>query len=253
MIRAVLFDLFDTLVDLHLEDLPETEVSGRRTRSTIRALYEALGPEATVDLETFARMLREVDRELRAPRMEAGLELPTVERFTVLLERIGAPSPERALRLTEVHMAGIRSVARYPGHHGEVLDRLGRLARLGVCSNFSHAPTAREILREGDLLRRLDVVVISEEVGVRKPRPEIFEAAVERLGIDPEETLHVGDRLDADVEGAAAAGLVPVWITRRVPPGERALPRHGGARPAHVIRDLVEVERLVGSDGITAA
>jgi HAD superfamily hydrolase (TIGR01549 family) len=247
VIRAVLFDLFDTLVDLHMEDFPTIEIGGRRVPSTYPYLFEAVGGDRGIDLETFSRTLREVDVE-RWSRLEEGYELPTLERFSAFVERLGMPDPHLARRLTEVHMGEIRARARFLPHHADVLDRLRRRVRLGVCSNFSHAPTARDILEEAGLLDRLDVVVISEEVGLRKPRREIFEAALDRLRVDAEETLHVGDRLGADVEGAAAVGIVPVWITRRVADESGALEEHAGTRPAHVVRDLREIEPLVPDD-----
>ncbi len=54
-------------------------------------------------------------------------------------------------------------------------------------------------------------VTISESVGVRKPRPEIFRHALEALGVEPEETVHVGDNLDADIRGASLLGMRPIW------------------------------------------
>jgi FMN phosphatase YigB (HAD superfamily) len=243
--RAVLFDLFDTLVDLHWDSLPEAEVLGRPIRSTTPALHAALLSHAPVDFDTFARALREVDRDLRASRAEAGLELPTIERFTAVLERLGVPDPGVALRLTETHMDGIRSMVRPVAHHGEVLERLRSRARLAICSNFSHAPTARKILKETGLLPLMDGVAISEEVGVRKPRVEIFRAALEAVGASPGETFHVGDQLVADVEGATRAGIGPVWITRCVAEPQRALDLHSGPRPVHIIRDLAELEPLL--------
>ena len=245
VIRAILFDLFDTLVDLDWGALPESEVLGRRIRSTHRAIHEALRPHSPVDFDTFARTLREVDRELRATRAAAGLELPTVERFRVLLQRLGVPSLEMAERLTEVHMEGIRALVRPLPHHAGILQRLRRRVRLGVCSNFSHAPTARKILEEVGLLQYVDPVVISVEVGVRKPRAEIFEVALEQLGSAPGETLHVGDALAADVNGATHVGITPVWLTRRVADPAGELERYEGPRPAHTILDLAEVEALV--------
>jgi putative hydrolase of the HAD superfamily len=49
--------------------------------------------------------------------------------------------------------------------------------------------------------------VFSSEIGVRKPRPEIFHAALQRLGVAAEDALFVGDRLGADVRGARAVGM----------------------------------------------
>ena len=233
MFRAVLFDLFDTLVDLHFEG------------PTHRAVHAALRAHAPVEFETFARAVREVDRELREPRNREGIELPTVERFTAVLARLGVSANGLAERLTEVHMREIRAMAREVPHHLAILERLGGRVRLGVCSNFSHAPTAREVMEEMGILDRMDAVVISHDVGLRKPRPEIFRVALEGLGAAPEETLHVGDRLEVDVEGAARVGITPVWITRRVADPQAALAGYSGPSPAHTIADLDELESIL--------
>ncbi len=242
VIRAIVFDLFDTLVDL---DWGEQEALGQRVRSTQEALHRALQVHAPVDFETFARTLHEVDLEVRAPRIKAGRELPTVERFSIVLERLGTPSSDLAEELTEVHMAGIRSLVRTVPHHLPLLKRLGARVGLGLCSNFSHAATARRVLQETALLPHFDAVVISEDLGIRKSRPAIFRAVLDRLDASPRETLHVGDRLEADVEGACGVGISPVWITRCVRDPEKALGRYTGPRPVHVIEDLAEIEPLL--------
>jgi HAD superfamily hydrolase (TIGR01549 family) len=244
-VRAILFDLFDTLVDLYIERLPEVEYAGRRTRYTTPALHAETVKRAPVDFETFARALSDVDRELRADRERAGRELPSLERFGALAARLGLRDPTLAEALTRVHMEKLRGQAASFPHHAGVLARLRPRFRLGVCSNFSHAPTARAILDEAGLTASLDFVGISEEVGFRKPRPEIFRACLDALGVAPEETLHVGDRLAEDVGGARASGLSTCWITRRVSDPARALEAHTGAHPDLVISDLQELpERL---------
>ena len=62
-------------------------------------------------------------------------------------------------------------------------------------------------LEEQELLPRLDAVVFSSDVGVRKPRREIFERALADLDVAPDRALFVGDRLDADVRGARDVGM----------------------------------------------
>ena len=62
-------------------------------------------------------------------------------------------------------------------------------------------------LEEMGLAERLDVAVFSSDVGLRKPRPEIFERALVELGVAPERTLFVGDRLREDVGGAHELGM----------------------------------------------
>jgi HAD superfamily hydrolase (TIGR01549 family) len=53
----------------------------------------------------------------------------------------------------------------------------------------------------------VDAVVLSSEVGKRKPHPAIFRRALDELSAEQERTVFVGDRLDADVRGAAALGM----------------------------------------------
>jgi putative hydrolase of the HAD superfamily len=60
----------------------------------------------------------------------------------------------------------------------------------------------------------VDDVVTSAEVGAPKPNPRVFERALGIAGVEPEEALHVGDKVDNDVEGARAAGIRAVLLQR---------------------------------------
>ncbi len=117
----------------------------------------------------------------------------------------------------------------------ETLDALGGL-RLGVISNGSSARQRQKLATVG-LVDRFAVVVISEDIGVAKPHPEIFEAACEAAGASPSACVHVGDRLDADALGARDAGLTGVWLDRS----------GAGGAPASVptISKLTELPALV--------
>lgn len=59
-----------------------------------------------------------------------------------------------------------------------------------------------------------DTVVSSAVVGYRKPNPVIFNLACEQMGVRAESSVHVGDRPDADGDGAAAAGIRAVIVDR---------------------------------------
>jgi len=245
-IRAVVFDLFDTLVDLPMETLPRVAIGGREIPSTAGALHAALAERSDVSFGDFARVMAAVDREWRATHWERDRELPTDERFARVAAALGVTDPELPQRLTDVHMGMIASIAATPPHHPALLAALRERYRIGLCSNFSWAPTARAILAAAALGDAFDAVVISHEHGMRKPRPEIFAATLEALGVAPAEVAHVGDNLAADVGGAAALGIRTVWITRRVADPAAALAKHAGPRPDHVIADLAELEALLG-------
>lgn len=250
-VAAVSLDLFDTLVDHHMQRLPRVRLDpddpAPGMPSTLGALHRAVRAHAELTLGEFAAALRAVDGELRGERRREHRELPTLERFAALLARLGIEAPGLAEELTEVHMGLLREVSEAPAHHRDVLRGLRSRVRLALCSNFTHTPTARRVLEEAGLAEHFDAVVVSEAVGFRKPRREIFDAVVEGLGVEPGAILHVGDNLAADVAGAAAAGMRTAWITRRVPDREAALRGYEGPAPEFVVSDLGELASLVGT------
>jgi HAD superfamily hydrolase (TIGR01509 family) len=246
-IRAVVFDLFDTLVDLSMRDLPRIEIEGRSVPSTAGALHEVVAAHSDIDLERFIAVLTEVDRAYRETRHARGLELPTLERFEAVVDRLGIDAPDLPEILTETHMGMIRGQVSIPENHAQILEDLARRVRLGLCSNFSHSAMALSLLDDCGFRTHLDALAISDAIGIRKPRPEIFEAVLAELDVAPAEALHVGDSLSADIGGAAPLGIRTAWITRRVADREAALRAHEGPSPDCVIADLSEVEGLLDS------
>ena len=85
--------------------------------------------------------------------------------------------------------------------------------RLGVLSNWDSR--LRSMLDDLDLGDAFDFLVISYDVGVEKPHPDIFQAALARAGSSPAETLLVGDSYETDIEAASRSGLATLWITSR--------------------------------------
>ena len=75
-------------------------------------------------------------------------------------------------------------------------------------------------------------VVISEEQGVSKPRPELFWLACERQGVAPGDALMIGDGVSSDIRGANAAGIDACWYN----PGGKPLPE--GVHAEYVISDI---------------
>ena len=96
-------------------------------------------------------------------------------------------------------------------HH--VLHTLHRSKKLALVSNFDHPPHVHSILNKLDLTSYFDSVVISAEVGVKKPDPRIFDSAFEQTRMKPEEVVYVGDAED-DTKAARAAAIVPIRIQK---------------------------------------
>ena len=99
-----------------------------------------------------------------------------------------------------------------------LLDGLGPRARLGVVTNNTWEEQAGKLRLLG-VFDRFVGLTASDVVGVPKPDPGIFVAALDQAGVGPEETVMVGDSWAEDVRGAIAAGIPPVWFNRfRSPP-----------------------------------
>jgi putative hydrolase of the HAD superfamily len=86
---------------------------------------------------------------------------------------------------------------------------------VGLVSNFDHPPHVRRILSHNGLENTFDTTIISSEVGVKKPDPGIFALALQQTGISAADAVYVGDT-EADVTGALAAGIRPIFIARPV-------------------------------------
>jgi putative hydrolase of the HAD superfamily len=82
--------------------------------------------------------------------------------------------------------------------------------KLGVITNGGSEMQRRKLEGLG-LERSFDVILVSEEEGVRKPDAEIFRRALSSLGLAAHEAMFIGDHPVADVEGAHRAGLLAVW------------------------------------------
>jgi FMN phosphatase YigB (HAD superfamily) len=244
-VRAVVFDLFDTLVDLRFEDLPKHQHEGRWLPASVPALHAAVAERAPIAFGDFVEAMITQDKEIHAPRYREGREVPTGERFEALVGHLGIDDPDLPEVLTSLHMGVLRSAVRVPEHHRELLAQLEARVRVGLCSNFTHSETAVGILEEAGFDAHLDAIVVSDAVGWRKPRGEIFEHVMGELDVAPHEVLHVGDSLRADIGGAHALGIRNAWITRRIKNPDEALRENEGPAPDHAIADLTEVLALL--------
>lgn len=94
-----------------------------------------------------------------------------------------------------------------------VLSALKQNKTVGLVSNFDHPPHVRRVLSDNGLGSCFDTVIISGEVGVKKPDPAIFSLGLAQTGLAPNHVLYVGDTQE-DVAGAIAAGMRPILLSR---------------------------------------
>ena len=211
--RAIVFDLFGTLVSIDGSRLPRADVGGRRRVQTVVGL-DALLAEASVDMAAFAAAIAAVSEDLLAEKAASGREISSVVRFRRALERAGGAGDLDRLadEMTRRHMASLAGAVVCPPGRPATLERLAGRFRLALLSNFDHGPTGRRVVADNGLDRHLDPVVVSDDVGLRKPNPDVFVQVCEALDLAPADCLYVGDSYDDDILGATGAGLRALWI-----------------------------------------
>ncbi len=220
-VKAVTFDLDDTLWPI----APAIARAERRLHDWLRRRFPAVAARySTRDLMDF--------------RERAVIDHPEVAHDYSALRRLALRHAMAPLGLTEhdveeafqVFFAARNEVDLY-AEVPSALDRLGRRYRLASISNGNASLAAIGL---GD---HFELSVSARDAGASKPAPEIFVLALERLGLEPHEVVHVGDDLELDVAGAMAAGMHAVWVNRSG--------RSADASPVAMIRGLDELPALL--------
>lgn len=246
--KAIVFDLFDTIVKWEPERLPQMEVGGRRIHTTIPWVFpmleERLGGD--FDRDRFVEVYHGVIDEIMAQREQHGIEITCNERFVRTLARLvpaieGTARHDFAEELTRLHMDGVRAVTWAPPARVAAVARLARHYRMGLLSNFDDARCGREVVDDAGVAHHFEAVIISAEVGLRKPNPLIYRHMLEMLGLDGSDVLFVGDTPREDVAGPAAAGMATAWISKGAPAVPEGIPR-----PDYTIADLAELPAVLG-------
>ena len=133
--------------------------------------------------------------------------------FATIVERVGVPEAsmlEVSETLRRMHHEDHLWTQVQEGAVGALVCLREMRYRLGVVSNADGRVEA--LLQRVGLAELVDFVIDSHVVGVSKPDPGIFRMGADRLGLEPEECLYVGDLYAIDVLGARAAGLQPLLL-----------------------------------------
>lgn len=146
--------------------------------------------------------------------------------------------------LAEIFSAQRRKLQRRMPDAQEVLATLARDHALALLTNGA-PDLQREKLAASGLERFFQVVAVSGEVGIGKPRAEIFEQVLAGLGVTAGEAIMVGNSLERDIAGARNAGVRSVWL--RVPGAEE----HDDVTPDHTIVGLRELPALIARSRVT--
>lgn len=245
MIKAVLFDLGGTL---HTSSYTE-----ERKVWFAKRLIDRLGDYGIVidtDPTVFAEELA-VNSEIYKQETQISLEEMPGDRiwseyflrgYGVSREQI-APYAEE---LSFIYDYERPRIMRRP-HLKETIEALKAAGiRVGVISNIISLSVCPHFLWEYGILEDMDVVITSSETRVRKPSPEIFRVAEEKMGLKPEELAYVGDTKSRDVAGTRNAGWKLMIQIGNPGIAHRDAGLEGPAYdPDYAITDLAEIPGII--------
>jgi HAD superfamily hydrolase (TIGR01662 family) len=199
VLRAVLFDWGGTLMSDEWSD--EIALEGHT------AGLAALRRDGLPDAETFTRYLREHEIEL-FPRSEDEIDIAAVMAESFRGQGVDLTDDDVRLFLQASQDVWSSYYVLADSTHA-LLEALGaRGLKLAVVSNTASPQwLLQPILEQQGIAERVDAIVLSSEVGKRKPHPAIFERALSELEVHASDALFVGDRLEADVLGASRVGM----------------------------------------------
>jgi len=241
--RLLLFDCFNTIFLAQAARTPTLLLEGRPVPSTAPLLHARLAAThphlAVEELHRAQRAAALWARNERGPELR---EVSPLARFRHMLGLLGLDDPgERAVAdLHEVHIQAVVNSFELPPEHRGLLEEWGQGYRLALFSNFDYAPAVIGLLQATGIKDWFDPLVISDQLGYRKPGRVAFERTLRLTGLPTEQILFVGDSLDEDVTGARAVGLDVAWVN---PDG--AAPPPGAPEPTYAIRHLRELRGLL--------
>jgi putative hydrolase of the HAD superfamily len=244
--NTLIFDAFDTVVHINREKLPTLRIDGKAVPTTTPAVHEVycrhFGP---LDFDQFYRAFSQSFEMVSEFRRQRFKEIRSQERMRILLRVLGHQAdevPEEILEsLTTAHMSELARSFEVQPETIEVLEWAGRHFRRAMISNFDYSPALYDALDRFGIRSMFETIVVSDEVGWRKPHRIIFDRAFEQLRINPQEGLFIGDQLYIDVYGALNSGMDVVWLeTERQ---DWLIP--GLPEPTYTVRSILEIMRLI--------
>jgi HAD superfamily hydrolase (TIGR01549 family) len=205
-IKAVIFDYIGTLVNCRGYSMADSEDN----------LHSALVAEGfALEKTSFLQAYELAHQKYRKVRYEQFREVTNSVWVCEALCNLGfkvSADDARVKTALNVFFQDFIDTLELRAGAKKLLAQTQPRCKLGLISNFTHAPVIYKSLRKLDLCKHFNAIVVSEEVGWRKPSPEIFQAALTRLQVRAGEVVYVGDSPIEDVKGAKEAGLTTIFV-----------------------------------------
>jgi len=205
-IRAVLFDLDDTLYD--------HRYSSRKGLQSLKNKYDCF---KDTELDVLELEYLTVLNEIHLSKVLTGLstiEEARIERYKIFFSKFDVNADLEFISLArKVYSGSYKTNQRAVPGAAELLEALKSKVKIGIVSNNLLKEQLSKINNIG-IASYLDEIVVSEEAGFIKPSPEIFQIVLNKLGCKAEESVMIGDSWETDIMGAKNAGIRAIWFNR---------------------------------------
>jgi putative hydrolase of the HAD superfamily len=189
-IKAIIFDLDNTILD-----------RTHTFKNFINAFLQAYFDHLDSTQEIFERIIL-LDQDGYKDKIEL---------FSELLEELPWKiNPEMSQLLNYYNMEYVKN-AILMDQAREVIQHIRKKHKTGLITN------GKTLIQYGkidqlQLRDEFDLIIVSEEAGIKKPDPRIFEMALKKLNLRPDECIYIGDHPSNDIEGAANSGMNTIWM-----------------------------------------
>ena len=229
--KNLFFDLDDTLWAF-----------SENSRDTFREMYEKYGFDKHFDsFDHYFGLYESKNEELwdKYSRKEITRDELNDQRFLHPLRAVGVDNPGLAATYKNDYMQVVRTKSKLMPYVKEMLEYLrNKRYNMYIISNGFRELQARKMQASG-IDGYFKKVILSEDIGVMKPYPEIFYFALSATQSELKESVMIGDNWNADITGAYEVGMDQIYYDLR---GEKNEPAF---RPTYVIRDLRELEGIL--------
>lgn len=205
-VKAVVFDFVGTLAAVH----------GYSYEESMKKMCRSLTNDGfKMPYERFRDVYDQVHHKYQLIRYEKFVEVTNAVWLSEALNQLGfvtKPDDEAVKRAVNILFEDYLTSFRPRPCTSKTLKELSSNYALALISNFTYAPVIYAGLRKLRFSKFFNAVLVSEDVGWRKPHPKIFEEALKRLNKSVEQTVFVGDSPAEDILGAKNMGMKAVFV-----------------------------------------
>lgn len=200
--RFIFFDLDNTLLD---HDFAETAAHNE--------LYNSTEELQQVTLDHWLNAYKTINHQLWLQYQDGIIDRHELQRsrFRDSMKKLKIPFGQSD-EIGAAYMQFYRNHWNWVNGAKEALEKVSGSYPIGIVTNGFLETQQKKIEKMG-LGRHTDLFIITEEIGVMKPHPKVFDVATERAGVDRKSILYVGDSYSSDIIGGRNAGWNTAWFT----------------------------------------